>query len=204
MDKALLPDLKRTLQSLRAAVHMLRDPNADANAAAFICAAAEKQLEEIVEGLDGAPPKGRRVLIADADKTWADALAETLRLEGHQTGTAASSADVLATCSAFRPDVVLADLGMTGQSAARNLRSVSEDAVLVALSTWSRESDVKLARELGWDHYVHKPVSPVELARLVSKLPPPGTPREPRAAPAAPIMPAFVREKASPRRRARR
>ena len=163
-----LPELRRTLQSLRSAVHMLRQPQPEAGAIAFMCSGAEKRLAEIVEAL-AQRATGRRVLIADPERGWADRLAETLRLEGHQTETATTRADALAACSAFRPEVVLLDVGMTGHEAARSLRGVA--AVLVAVTGWGRADDRRLAMQAGVDHYLQKPISPTAVARLVAALP---------------------------------
>ena len=168
----LLPDLKRALQSMRSAVQMLRAPHADPAAVAFVCAAAHARLEEAVQVLERERPRRRRVLIVDPERSWAEALAESLRLDGHHADTTATSTDALAACSALRPDVVLVDIGMAGHGAARNLRSISDTAVLVALSGWSREDDRRLAKEAGFDHFLQKPVSPVAVARLVATLPP--------------------------------
>lgn len=165
-----LPELRRTLQSLRSAVHMLRQPQPEAGAIAFMCASAQSRLEEVVAALDQRA-KGRRVLIADPEHSWAGRLAEALRLEGHEIETAATCADALAACSAFRPEVVLLDLGMTGPEAARSLRSLGGSPVLVAVTGWSRENDRRLAMQAGVDHYLQKPISPVAVARLVAALP---------------------------------
>jgi CheY-like chemotaxis protein len=167
----LLPELKRTLQSLSSAVQMLRQRQSDPAAAAFVCARAEKRLGDLVEGLEGRSPEGRRVLVADPDDGWAEVLAETLRLEGHAVRVASTAADTVAACAAFRPEVALVELAMTGHDAARNLRSGAEPPVLVAVSRWSRESDRQLALQAGFAHYLHKPVSPVAVARLVSTVP---------------------------------
>ena len=164
-----LPELRRTLQSLRSAVHMLRQPQPEAGAIAFMCASAEKRLGDIVEALEQRA-SGRRVLIADAERSWADRLAEALRLEGHQTETATTRADALAASSAFRPEVVLLDVGMTGHEAARSLRGIGA-AVLVAVTGWGREDDRRLAMQAGVDHYLQKPISPAAVARLVAALP---------------------------------
>lgn len=170
-NEDLLPELRSALQSMRSAVQMLRQPQPDVGALAFMCSGAQKRLEALLEALAGAPPTGRRVLIADADAAWTDVLAETLRLDGHAVRSAATSADALAACSAFRPEVVLVELAMTGHEAARNLRSVGEPALMVAVTRWSRESDRQLALQTGFEHYLHKPVSPVAVAQLVSTFP---------------------------------
>ena len=170
-DDNFLPELKRMLQSLSSAVQMLRQPQTDAAAVAFMCARAERRLKDLVEALEGRSPAGRRVLIADPDAGWTEVLAETLRLEGHAVRVASTAADTLAACAAFRPEVALVELAMTGHDAARNLRGTDEPPMLVAVSRWSRESDRQLALQAGFAHYLHKPVSPVAVARLVSTVP---------------------------------
>jgi CheY-like chemotaxis protein len=167
-----IPELRRTLQSLRSAVHMLRQPQPDAGAIAFVCGGAEKRLEEILEGLQPEQPKGRRVLIADAERDWTETLGEALRQQGHRVDTAATLAQALSACAALRPDVVLVDIGMTGHEVASRLRNAGRSATLVAVTSWTREADRRLAKQAGIDHYLNKPISPAAVAELVSTLPP--------------------------------
>jgi CheY-like chemotaxis protein len=183
IENELVPELKRALQSMRSAVNMLRQAQPDAGAVAFMCAGAEKRLEQIIEAAEGNRPKGRRVLVADPEQTWTEVLAETLRLEGHDVRTAASVEDTLAACSAFRPDAVVLELAMTGHEGLRNVSSLGGTAVLLAVTRWSRDRDRDIARQAGVEHFLHKPVSPVAVARLVSVLP------ERRAVEATPIAP---------------
>ncbi len=72
-------------------------------------------------------PTAQRVLVVDDNTDTADSLAMVLRLEGHTVGTAYGARQALDQAEAFRPDVVLLDIGlpdMDGFEVARRLRSM--------------------------------------------------------------------------------
>ena len=63
---------------------------------------------------------------------------------------------------AYRPSVVLLDIGMPGMNGydvARALRTrfAEHEATLVALTGWGQEDDRRRAREAGFDHHLVKP-----------------------------------------------
>jgi CheY-like chemotaxis protein len=76
---------------------------------------------------------------------------------------------------AFRPDVVLLDLGLprrNGYEAARMIRGESwgRDVVLIALTGWGQEQDRRRSRDAGFDHHLVKPVDPKALMKLVADI----------------------------------
>src|SRR5690242_5844355 len=80
----------------------------------FVVRLPGKHAPEIggLPGLEGARPVvGRRVLIADDNRDAADTLAEFLRLEGHDVNVAPDGPRAIAAFAAFRPHVVLLDIG---------------------------------------------------------------------------------------------
>ena len=117
----------------------------------------------------------RRVLVVDDNQDAADTLALLLGMSGHEVRTAHDGAMAVQLASAFRPDVILMDLGMPkmdGYEAARRIRATPHGAepFLVALTGWGDDADRRRTREAGFDRHVVKPVDPDELERLVAEL----------------------------------
>jgi CheY-like chemotaxis protein len=87
-----------------------------------------------------------RVLVVDDSQDGADTLARLLRMEGHDVRAAADGPSALAAAAAFRPDVVLLDIGlprMDGYEVAAQLRQLPEvrSALLVALTGYGQNRD---------------------------------------------------------------
>jgi PAS domain S-box-containing protein len=120
-----------------------------------------------------AEPDGRcRILLIDDNVDAADSLGQILELMDHEVRTAYDGASGIEAARAFRPDIVLCDIGMpkmNGYDTARTLRSEAwgKDTVLVALTGWSHEEDRRKSAEAGFDHHL---VKPVEVDALVSLL----------------------------------
>lgn len=116
----------------------------------------------------------QRVLIADDDRDGALTLATLLELEGYEVRTTHGGEEALDVARAFKPHVVLLDIGMpkvTGYDAARRLRQryAEECPLLIAVTAWKQASDKILANLAGFDHHVAKPYDPKELIRLLAK-----------------------------------
>jgi PAS domain S-box-containing protein len=119
------------------------------------------------------PP--RRVLIVDDNADAADILAMLLRVGGHDVRTAHDGPAALETAAAFRPEVVLLDIGlplMDGYQVARRLREQdgAKQALVVALTGYGQEEDRRRAEEAGFDAHLVKPTDPAALQRLVASL----------------------------------
>ncbi|HEV3006080.1 MAG TPA: PAS domain-containing protein, partial [Pirellulales bacterium] len=114
-----------------------------------------------------------RVLAADDLRDSVDSLAVMLRLMGHEFQTAYDGLEAVQAAAAFRPDVVLLDIGMpkmNGYEAARHIREQAwgKDMLLVALTGWGQEEDKRRAAEAGFDHHLTKPVDLEALQKLLA------------------------------------
>ena len=121
----------------------------------------------------GAPRVGRRILVVDDNRDSATSLALMLQLMGNEVRTAHDGAEGIEAAAAFRPEVVLLDLGMprlNGYDAARKLREQpwGRNLLLVALTGWGQESDRARSKDAGFDHHLVKPVEPATLERLLA------------------------------------
>ena len=82
----------------------------------------------------------------------------------------AAEAAVVERERAFRPDVVLCDIGLPGMSGyevAKALREAGTLAQLIAVSGYAQPEDVKRAIEAGFDGHVAKPCDPEKIERLL-------------------------------------
>jgi CheY-like chemotaxis protein len=119
------------------------------------------------------PP--RRVLIVDDNEDAANSLAIILNLGGHETASVYSAADALARAAAFKPDVVLLDIGlpgMDGYEVAQQMRELPglRDIRLVAVTGYGRSEDRMRAREAGFDDHLVKPVEFAALERILAAI----------------------------------
>jgi two-component system CheB/CheR fusion protein len=128
----------------------------------------------------------RRVLIALDDEIAAVILREVLTGFGHTLEVALDESAALAMSAAFRPDVVVLDLGLpsVGRSArnaavayetagrvlAQKLRRTSPDHKLrlFAMSGYGRPQDTARALAAGFDQYFVKPVDVEALALAIA------------------------------------
>lgn len=103
-----------------------------------------------------------RVLLIEDNVDAAETLKEALSLQGHEVATAATGLDGIAKARAFRPDVVLCDIGLPGIDGfevARRMRGdpVLRAACLIALSGYAGPEDLERSREAGFVQHVAKP-----------------------------------------------
>jgi CheY-like chemotaxis protein len=98
-----------------------------------------------------------------------------LSLQGHDTRTAHDGFEALDVAAAFRPEIVLLDIGMpklNGYDAARRIRQEpwGREMVLVACTGWGQEEDRRRSQEAGFDTHLIKPVEPAALEKLLAGL----------------------------------
>jgi PAS domain S-box-containing protein len=123
--------------------------------------------------------KRRRVLIIEDNVDGAETLRDVLELCGHDVRVAFDGREGLEVARAFRPEVVLCDIGlpgMTGYEVARAIRSDERlrGTVLVALTGYSLPEDQRRATEAGFAYHVRKPPDLDELIRLLDAASPEG------------------------------
>jgi CheY-like chemotaxis protein len=120
-----------------------------------------------------AVPK-RRILVVDDNRDGASSLALLLTLMGHDTRTAHDGLEGIELAEAFRPDLILLDVGLpklNGLDACRRIREKAwaQDVVIVAMTGWGQDEDRRRSLEAGCDLHLVKPVDAAELARLSAK-----------------------------------
>jgi len=120
-------------------------------------------------------PAAHRILVVDDNPDSVDSLALLLKLRGNAVASARSGEAALEVAEAFRPDLVLLDIGMPGMSGhevARQLRAKpwGQEMILIALTGWGTDEDRKHSHAAGFDHHLVKPLEPSDLDAVLGHL----------------------------------
>jgi PAS domain S-box-containing protein len=125
--------------------------------------------------VDGAVANGRkrRVLVVDDNRDAADSLRVLVAMMGHEVRTAYDGLEAVEAAAAFRPEIVLLDIGLPGMNGYEAARHIREQAwgsgmVLIALTGWGQDEDKRRALEAGFDHHLTKPVGAAALEKLLA------------------------------------
>ena len=120
---------------------------------------------------------GVRVLAVDDDADALALLKDVLEAAGAEVATAASASDALDAIGAFKPDVLVADIGMPdidGFELIRRIRALDDpklrDVPAAALTAFARSEDRTKALQTGFEMHLAKPVDPGELVASVATL----------------------------------
>ena len=119
----------------------------------------------------------RKILVVDDQVDAASVLARLLRTRGHQARSTGDGASALEAIAVERPDVVLLDIGLPGMNGYEIARRIKADTsltsiLLVALTGYGQDADIRLAREAGFDHHLVKPTD-LEAIEALFDLPEP-------------------------------
>ena len=126
---------------------------------------------------------GRRILVVDDNHDSAASLAILLEMMGNETRTAHDGLSAYETALAFRPELMLLDIGlprMNGYDVCRRIRKEpwGEAITIVALTGWGQKEDVRKSIEAGFNGHLVKPVELEALADVLADAEP--APREGR------------------------
>lgn len=129
---------------------------------------------EVIEASDESTP--RRVLVVDDNEDVVELLSLALERRGHHVRTAGDGAQAVRVAEAFRPNLVLMDLGMpvlNGYEAARSIRKTEwgYGMTLVAVTGWGHREDREKTRAAGFDYHLVKPVDIETLQSLIRNAP---------------------------------
>jgi len=116
-----------------------------------------------------------RILVADDNRDAAESMSTVLRLMGNEVRTVHDGLQAVEEASAFRPDLVLLDIGMprlNGYDAARRIRAErwGKSTLIVAMTGWGQDEDKRRASEAGFDRHFTKPVDPGDIEKLIAGL----------------------------------
>jgi PAS domain S-box-containing protein len=124
---------------------------------------------EILEGL--------RILVVDDDSDAREILAVQLTHQGATTAVSASADDALRKLDTFRPDIIVADIGMPGEDGYSLIRKVrnrplgsSRQTPAIALTAYAGDGNRQRALNAGYQKHISKPAQPEELALTIADL----------------------------------
>ncbi|HVL59284.1 MAG TPA: ATP-binding protein, partial [Burkholderiaceae bacterium] len=118
-----------------------------------------------------AAARSRRVLVVDDNADAAATLDMLLKALGHEARIARDGAEALAAFEAFRPDIVLLDIGLPGISGyevARRLRRRGSTARIIAVTGWGQPKDREESAQAGIDLHLVKPIDAEQLQRVLA------------------------------------
>lgn len=113
-----------------------------------------------------------RILAVDDNEDAVVMLTKLLVHHGHDAKSCTSGAQALKLGPVFEPDAVILDLGMPGmdgfETAARlKQQPWGKTVLLIALTGWGRDDDVRRTHAAGFDEHL---VKPLEIDRLMDLL----------------------------------
>jgi len=121
--------------------------------------------------------RGVRVLAVDDDQDALSMLREILEATGAEVSIAGSAAQALDTLTTFRPDVLVADLGMPSMDGfeliaevRKNNDHIVRDVPAAALTAYARSEDRVKALRSGFQIHLSKPIDPSELMAAIAAL----------------------------------
>jgi signal transduction histidine kinase/ActR/RegA family two-component response regulator len=120
---------------------------------------------------------GLRLLVVDDDRDFRELVSAILGQYGAQVNTAASAAEALTQLENWKPDALVADIGMReedGYSLITKVRALPADrggrVPALALTAYTRSEDRLRALAAGYQEHMGKPVAGPDLARVVAEL----------------------------------
>ncbi|MGE5526559.1 MAG: PAS domain S-box protein [Rhodospirillaceae bacterium] len=115
----------------------------------------------------------RRILVVDDNEDNAKSMAAVLQLDGNEVETAFDGDEAIDRAAAWRPDVVLLDIGLprkNGYEVCRAIRAQSwaRNTIIIAVTGWGQDEDRRKSSEAGFDGHLVKPVSQDALLRMLA------------------------------------
>lgn len=117
-----------------------------------------------------------RILIIEDNPDTAESTRIFLSLEGHDVRIAHTGSDGVITARAFRPEIIICDIGLPGMDGYQVARQIRQDTSLsstyiIALTGYGREKDQHEAREAGFDLHLTKPIDFNFLRKAITRIP---------------------------------
>jgi two-component system, sensor histidine kinase len=114
------------------------------------------------------------VLVIEDHRDVADSLELFLDFLGHDVAVAYTGTEGVTVAFAWRPDVVLSDIGLPGLDGwgvARELRRDprTSGARLIAITGYGSQRDHERSREAGFDFHLVKPCDPGLIKELLTR-----------------------------------
>ncbi len=120
-------------------------------------------------------PEGATIVIVEDNTDSRELLSELLAGAGFDCRTATNGPDALTLIEEVRPHIAILDVGLPGMDGfevARQLRSnrAHDGTFLIAMTGYGRASDRDMAKSVGFDRHLVKPVDADELLALLGQM----------------------------------
>jgi CheY-like chemotaxis protein len=117
----------------------------------------------------------RKIVLVEDHEDSRQLLKMLLETKGFSVVEASDGFSAITAIQGTQPDVALVDIGLPGMDGYEVARTIRADAsldrlVLVALTGYGRETDVRRAKAAGFNHHLTKPVRPEVLEALLVDL----------------------------------
>jgi CheY-like chemotaxis protein len=114
-----------------------------------------------------------KVLVVDDNVDTLLGFSMLLKASGHDVRTAHDGLSAVETAIAYRPNVVLLDIGLpglNGYEVARRLRQHPnlKNTVLIALTGYGQDTDRQASKQAGFDHHLVKPARFDQLNKILA------------------------------------
>ena len=121
--------------------------------------------------------KNHRILVVEDDQDTQALLKTVLESHGAEVVTVSSSAHAQVEVERQKPDVIISDIGMTGENGyefIRRIRSLSQEEgghiPAIALTAYAAPSDRRRALLAGFQTHLAKPIEPDDLLAVILSL----------------------------------
>lgn len=117
----------------------------------------------------------KTVLICDDEALIREAIAYSVKKEGHEIIMASDGGEALLFAMEKKPDLILLDVGMpvmTGFEVCQKLRA-EEDGdqyTIVIITAFGQAADIEKAEQVGATRFISKPFSPRVLTEMIREL----------------------------------
>ncbi|MEI8383939.1 MAG: PAS domain S-box protein [Planctomycetota bacterium] len=130
-------------------------------------------LSSLAAGLH--PSRPLRVLVVDDNPDTVLSFSMLLEAHGHNVRTASDGLAAIEVADAFKPDVMLLDIGLpglNGYEVAKRVRMHPDlkETVLVALTGYGQDSDRQTSLEAGFNHHLVKPAILEQLLQILANV----------------------------------
>src|SRR5262249_39187733 len=137
----------------------------------------EPELRQRASTADAEILKGLRILVVDDDSDGREVLAVQLAQQGATTSVSPSADDALRKLDTFKPDIIVADIGMPGEDGYSLIRKVrnrplgpSRRTPAIALTAYAGDANRRRALNAGYQKHISKPAQPEELTLTIADL----------------------------------
>src|SRR5262249_14261159 len=120
---------------------------------------------------------GLRILVVDDESDSREIVAAELSQYGAKISTSESADDALRKLETFKPDVIVADIGMPGEDGYNMMPKIRNSPVdqtkltpAIALTAFAGDGNRQRAIDAGYQKHISNPAEPEELALAIASL----------------------------------